>query len=926
MKPNSAFAENMVSHSVNNTAICCNEMQLFCKYIALLSQKPLEVQKIFLDTFPPKKREDIACLGGTGSRMSDLTDQLQVSKEDGPFIETHKLLMSQLIDRFKFYVPDNFHVHIPQFLNHSFSIESPEALAKKDPCFSYPSFYMPAHILWEGIRAYDSQSKKILKKNEALINNVQDAAQLLDKELKSCDLKAALYDYETKTGKEARSTILDKSGEIPVSELVDLLEKDGKDKFVWSLEKIVAAAVRKIWTKHKAPNAEKSISKQQGLIDEISSGSSIFKGETVDKLVKLIKSDDRRDVQVAVESIWIMGSKMKGNSPLQFMRTINAIGKADNIKYLQDEVRAKVLPNHQLKLDKIIQDYNSYSKNQVIIKRLTKDESNRKESELAVLVSIGATTEEIKDLIQDCGNKCLSNIYSFGESFIANLINRPDCLEIIKAIKDKNIEFPSSFKKELLLKSVYYDQSEISLYVLNNFELESEILKDPEILTRALASKNKEVAEIIIKKGGKRYLDFKSNIRTLIDGKRYSGLAPIHSAAIRGDEDVILALKEQGADMNLRTGANIFYPNSWQPVNPFANVPLSNLLNPFDLPFIPLELGAKYLGAAGGYLFSQTPMHLAASNGKTSAINALIKSGSEIDLPCYLRDNSISLRPLHCAIAGGYKAAAEALIEAGASLESKSVLEPSPASIAVRYNQPHCLELLIEKEAKIEPAEMNHLAQIAYIYRLDNEILNLLVRNGAFMPNILVGNSNPLIKSSKTFEMVATAIMENATAEIVNPTPESRKELTKLHHEIYKTLIKTYDFKEVDLIEDLSLGSGMNGFDFKSFKKDILGKENIQKIGQILKERINTTTVEGSMTDDSSSLYKRIFSHTSAPKQNVNIERAEELLTQSLQNRDNITTILTEIELKRPNVEVNAKSRKIWPFSSNQVRVGPTLN
>lgn len=91
MKPNSAFAENMVSHSTN-TEICCYEMQLFCKYIAILSQKPLEVQKIFFDTFPPKKREDIACLGGTGSRMSDLTDQLQVSKEDGPFMETHKLL------------------------------------------------------------------------------------------------------------------------------------------------------------------------------------------------------------------------------------------------------------------------------------------------------------------------------------------------------------------------------------------------------------------------------------------------------------------------------------------------------------------------------------------------------------------------------------------------------------------------------------------------------------------------------------------------------------------------------------------------------------------------------------------------------------------------------------------------------------------
>ena len=237
-----------------------------------------------------------------------------------------------------------------------------------------------------------------------------------------------------------------------------------------------------------------------------------------------------------------------------------------------------------------------------------------------------------------------------------------------------------------------------------------------------------------------------------------------------------------------------------------------------------------------------------------------------------------------------------------------TILEPSLASIAVRYNQPNCLELLIEKGVKIEISELNKLCQTAFANNIagyaDDEILKVLIKNGAFMPpftfsslinpNFTFSSSNPklnsLVKVSKCCEAVATAIMKNATSEIINPTPESRKELTKLKHEIYKALIKTYDFKEADLMEDLKLGSN---------QRDFINNENIQKIGQLVKREIGITITDGSVSGPKP-LYERIFSYSNAPKENVGIEKAKTFVSESLESRHNIQEIAAR-ELMPPS-------------------------
>ena len=157
---------------------------------------------------------------------------------------------------------------------------------------------------------------------------------------------------------------------------------------------------------------------------------------------------------------------------------------------------------------------------------------------------------------------------------------------------------------------------------------------------------------------------------------------------------------------------------------------------------------------------------------------------------------------------------------------------------------------------------------------------------------------NSLVKVSKCFEVVATAIMKNATSEIINPTPESRKELTKLKHEIYKALIKTYDFKEADLMDDLELGANKRDFvNNENIQRDLINNENIQKIGQLVKREIGITITDGSVSDPKP-LYERIFSYSNAPKQNVGLEKAKTFVSESLGSRDDIKKIAaTELML-----------------------------
>jgi hypothetical protein len=144
-------------------------------------------------------------------------------------------------------------------------------------------------------------------------------------------------------------------------------------------------------------------------------------------------------------------------------------------------------------------------------------------------------------------------------------------------------------------------------------------------------------------------------------------------------------------------------------------------------------------------------------------------------------------------------------------------------------------------------------------------------------------------------------------------------------------LIKTYDFKEADFIEDLALEAEIADFTARSgkvylesdsFRKAILNKENIQKIGQIVKGKISVDKVEGSINGDDS-LYNRIFSHSNAPKQIVGITQAEKFVERSLENRDSIRNTLAETQLTAPDVRPQPRTNNPWTFS-RQAKIIPS--
>ncbi|MBM3579694.1 MAG: ankyrin repeat domain-containing protein [Alphaproteobacteria bacterium] len=932
LKSKAPFALNMYSHLSNSTVVCY-EMGLFCKYIALVSQKSPDHQKVLLDSFPPKTSADITCIGGTGSRIGDLIQQIQGSKEDQYFVESHKTLMSQLLDKIKDQIPESLHVHTSPFLDYALSLETPEVVAKRDPCFSFPYNKMNVSVLWElftghGQKTRDLVGKKLGESEDFKREVLSYTSELLT-ELGEVDLDAALTDFSDR-GKNARKEIefitgriLNKTGDesqndqfaMSIAELVELDEESELERYVLSPTKIAAGITTKMFVNFKVKDKESAPSQNQSLLDEISSASAIFKSETVDNLSKLIQSDDRRDVEAAVELLWIMGANMEGGSPLQFIRTINAIKAEDKIKYLKETVQGKISSFYEDKLTKIVYDYNKHSKNVAITSRLNGDvATNAGANELGVLLSIGATTEKIKSYAEKNRDTHLLGgdaDWFKTDSWAHLLTKRVDCVEILKKLRESNIELGKSLQKELFKWSVFANKPELCRYALDNFGIDKDVFKDERILIKVMSMKDATLVDDILKKCGVEYLGMKRPFVRL-NGEPYRGLALLHSAVILGEEDAVKKMIEKGVDPNLRTGANIFHPKSLVPANPLHPRGLYQaLMRPLD---IPLDIMLSYTSTALRYVFSETSMHLAASAGRSSMIDILAEKGGDIDALAYGKNFSLCFRPLHCAIAGGYKTAAEKLIEKGASLESKTAVEPPLTRVAVVNNQPHCFELLMEKGVKITPYELDSYAFIPFLKLPSNkpeneEMLNVLIRNGAYVPSLDNGNST--IRSARCFQAVSKAIMQVATESIVNPTPESRDRLTELEREIYKTLIKTYDLKADDLITDF----GLRSFDLRG---DISRNKKIRDIGKNIVGRMG---VEAANDSGNFSL-KRIFSYSSDPRQDVDISRDKEFVKDSLSSREAISNIS---EVQEVVSEVGVKpARTIRNLFAGSSKIKPT--
>ncbi len=162
--------------------------------------------------------------------------------------------------------------------------------------------------------------------------------------------------------------------------------------------------------------------------------------------------------------------------------------------------------------------------------------------------------------------------------------------------------------------------------------------------------------------------------------------SPVADAAERGDVETVVALLQQGADVNAAQGDGMTALH-WAAMN--GNAELVEVL--------------LYAGAAseattrlGGY----TALHLASRVGHAEAIGALVAQGADVSAR-----TTTGAMPLHLAAGSGNVDALSVLIEAGAEVDGReNVYEQTPLMWATAKNRVPAMAVLLDAGADVNAA------------------------------------------------------------------------------------------------------------------------------------------------------------------------------------------------------------------------------
>ena len=164
-----------------------------------------------------------------------------------------------------------------------------------------------------------------------------------------------------------------------------------------------------------------------------------------------------------------------------------------------------------------------------------------------------------------------------------------------------------------------------------------------------------------------------------IDALHRHGYTPLMLAARRGNLAAARALLDAGADPRQAD-------DGWGPMHYAADGDMVALL---------FEYGASVRDRTDD---DSTPLHIAAGDNRTGAMQALIRRGADIEAGAGPFDKT----PLYQAAKMGGTEAAELLIAAGADVNRSSLEGMTPLHIAAKQNSAAMAELLIAAGADIE--------------------------------------------------------------------------------------------------------------------------------------------------------------------------------------------------------------------------------
>eukprot|EP00094_Tigriopus_californicus_P006606 TCALIF_06362-PA protein Name:"Similar to trpa-1 Transient receptor potential cation channel subfamily A member 1 homolog (Caenorhabditis elegans)" AED:0.12 eAED:0.12 QI:8/0.6/0.31/0.93/1/1/16/267/1355 len=335
--------------------------------------------------------------------------------------------------------------------------------------------------------------------------------------------------------------------------------------------------------------------------------------------------------------------------------------------------------------------------------RMLKDEDNDNNTPLLLAVESGSV--DITRHLLDFG----ANVNHFNKARVypLHLACTIGSLEIVKLLLHRQATINcinSSYQTPLLVASAYNHVGIIEYLLKKGAKIEKRDRDNFTPLLLAGAEGNAEAVEVLLKHGANIYAQDREDksilywaaaqnhyqaIEVLLKDKRSRKLldacdrydnSPLHASARKGYLDIVIALLEAGGDVDNKNEDE------------------------------------------------QTPLHLAAAEGRTRICKEILKR----DKFAVNDEDSDSNTALHLASIHGHSKVVAALIESGADIEARNYYLWTPLDCAAAYGQPKCAKLLLDANAPIDPMDKNKTTPLHLAARSGHEkTVKLLIERGA---------------------------------------------------------------------------------------------------------------------------------------------------------------------------------------------------
>ncbi|MFN7095826.1 MAG: ankyrin repeat domain-containing protein, partial [Burkholderiales bacterium] len=279
-----------------------------------------------------------------------------------------------------------------------------------------------------------------------------------------------------------------------------------------------------------------------------------------------------------------------------------------------------------------------------------------------------------------------------------------------------------------------------------------------------------------IKKGNVKEVRQLNYLEDYLEAKDDEGLTPLHIAAQSEQNEMVMFLLNQGANIEAKTNE--------------GSTPLHLAVSNEAIVDTLLKAGAK-INAQTNY--GENALHLAAYKGYLASCKLLIQyninlnlkasrdftalhyaiEGNQIAVVEYLmnvgaylqaKTDFLGLTPLHLAIVFGNFECVQLLLEQGADIETKGRLGGTPLHVAARKGQAELVKLLLSKGAQLQVQDgmLRTPLHLAVMEKDNDVVVKLLLDAGASI--------NALNEDGNTPLHIAAGVEESELIELVRPT------------------------------------------------------------------------------------------------------------------------------------------------------------